>query len=73
MNASRRVLQTGVLFCFLAWFAAVLLRYDRVDSAEVFVALLLVTGWVAVFSLACLGAGRAALMACGGQLRRWED
>lgn len=73
MNASSRVVQTGVLFCFLAWFAAVLLRYDRVDSAEAFVTLLLVMGWVAIFSLACLGVGRAALMACGGQLRRWED
>lgn len=73
MNANGRIARTAVLLVFLAWFAAVLLRYDRLDSAEAFVALLLVTGWVAIFSLACLGAGRAALMACGGQLQRWED
>ncbi len=73
MNACTRTVQTGVLFCFLAWFAAVLLRYDRVDSAEAFVTVLLVTGWVAIFSLACLGAGRVAWLACGGELRSWED
>lgn len=50
----------------LAWLGAVLLRYEGVHSAEPLVAIALLAAWVALFSLACLGAGYLPWRACRG-------
>ncbi len=44
----------------LAWIAAVLWRYQAVQSPEPLVGVALIVGWLAVLTLACLGGGRLA-------------
>jgi hypothetical protein len=42
----------------LLWFAGVVTRYQRVETLQPLLAVGKVAGWLIVFSLACLGAGR---------------
>lgn len=66
MTTTSRAGGAAVLLLCLAWLGAVLVRYEQVQSVEPVVAILLFVGWVTLFSLACLGAGYAPWLACGG-------
>jgi len=46
-----------VLATLLAWMGVVLWRYQRVDTPEPLLALVLLAAWLGVFSLACLAVG----------------
>lgn len=73
MNMTSRAGGAAMLLLSLAWLGGVLLQYEQVQSAEPFVAMLLVVGWVVLFSLACLGAGWGPWCACGGGLRGADE
>ncbi len=66
MTTTSRAGGAAMLLLSLAWLGAVLLRWEGVHSAEPLVAIALLAAWVALFSLACLGAGYLPWRACRG-------
>lgn len=58
MRRPQSWLVTAVTLGLLLWFAAVVIRYQRVETLQPLLAVGKVVGWLTVFSLACLGAGR---------------
>lgn len=60
-----RLLVAGTL-ATLACFAAVLASYPRVESLEPLLTVAATLGWLVLFTLACLGAGRAVAAGWGG-------
>ncbi len=73
MTKASRAGGAAVLLFSLAWLGVVLLRWQRVDSAEPLVAIALLAAWLALFSLACLGAGYGLWRACRGGPRGPTD
>ena len=51
-------LVTSVTLGLLLWLAVVAIRYQRVETVQPLLTVIKVVGWLTIFTLACLGAGR---------------